>query len=155
MTPALQKSFFSNIKHSLDSPLFTASLKHNASGIWNFGFIDPGDVTEPITYVDIDPKCGLWMVNVTLSSEGPNFQAVLDSGNPFIYAPTQVVSNFYSPVASAHQNSSGWFFPCDADDLPLLELDVGGSGGNGGNYPAIIPGSSFTLNEDNQTTERE
>jgi|SRR5215469_5676013 len=39
--PQKQPTFFENIMASLEQPLFTVSLKKNASGTYDFGFIDP------------------------------------------------------------------------------------------------------------------
>jgi hypothetical protein len=39
--PTKQPTFFENIKPSLKDPLFTVTLKKNATGIYDFGYIDP------------------------------------------------------------------------------------------------------------------
>lgn len=39
--PTKQPTFFENIKPSLKEPLFTVTLKKNATGIYDFGYIDP------------------------------------------------------------------------------------------------------------------
>ena len=43
--PQKQKTFFENIKDSLKEPVFTVSLKKNATGTYDFGFIDPAKYT--------------------------------------------------------------------------------------------------------------
>ncbi|KAI5307596.1 Type I transmembrane sorting receptor, partial [Ascosphaera atra] len=47
-----QKNFFANIIDELEEPVFTASLKHNAPGSYDFGFIDKSKYTGEIKYVD-------------------------------------------------------------------------------------------------------
>lgn len=39
--PTKQPTFFENIKPSLKEPLFTVTLKKNATGVYDFGYIDP------------------------------------------------------------------------------------------------------------------
>lgn len=46
--PQSQPTFFENIKSSLQQPVFTVSLKKNASGTYDFGFIDPNKYTVSI-----------------------------------------------------------------------------------------------------------
>lgn len=40
VTPKQQKTFFDNAKASLDAPLFAAYLPYQASGSYDFGYID-------------------------------------------------------------------------------------------------------------------
>lgn len=53
VTPTAQKTFFDNIKASLASPLFTADLKHETKGSYNFGYIDAAAHTGTIYYADL------------------------------------------------------------------------------------------------------
>lgn len=53
VTPTAQQTWFDNIKASLASPLFTADLKHDAKGSYNFGFIDDSAHTGDIFYSDL------------------------------------------------------------------------------------------------------
>lgn len=39
--PTKQPTFFENIKPTLKEPLFTVTLKKNATGVYDFGYIDP------------------------------------------------------------------------------------------------------------------
>jgi aspergillopepsin I len=40
VTPEKQQTFFENVKSQLKEPLFTVSLKKNATGVYDFGYID-------------------------------------------------------------------------------------------------------------------
>lgn len=53
VTPTAQKTFFDNIKSSLTSPLFTADLKHDTKGSYNFGYIDAAAHTGTVYYADL------------------------------------------------------------------------------------------------------
>lgn len=60
VTPTAQKTFFDNIKSSLGSALFTADLKHNEPGTYNFGFVDDSLYTGTLSYTDVDTSDGFW-----------------------------------------------------------------------------------------------
>lgn len=53
VSPKAQNTFFDNAMSSLDQPVFTADLKHNTDGSYNFGYIDSGAYTGDIYYVDL------------------------------------------------------------------------------------------------------
>jgi aspergillopepsin I len=61
VSPNPQKTFFDNVKSSLAKPLFAATLKHNAPGTYDFGFIDSSRYTGKIAYTDVDSSQGFWM----------------------------------------------------------------------------------------------
>ncbi|KAL8959358.1 MAG: hypothetical protein Q9193_003765 [Seirophora villosa] len=60
ITPTKQGTFFSNIKPSLSSPLFTANLKKGRPGTYTFGYVDAGQHSGTITYVPVNPANGYW-----------------------------------------------------------------------------------------------
>lgn len=49
-SPNKCKTFMDNIAGDLEEPLFTASLKYQAAGSYDFGYIDPSKYTGSITY---------------------------------------------------------------------------------------------------------
>lgn len=53
VTPTAQQTWFDNIKSSLASPLFTADLKHDTAGSYNFGYIDAAAHTGTVYYADL------------------------------------------------------------------------------------------------------
>ena len=63
--PQRQKTFFDNIVSSLDHPVFTVDLKHNAPGTYNFGYIDGSAFTGNLTLVPVDNSQGFWTFNCT------------------------------------------------------------------------------------------
>lgn len=60
VSPTPQKTFFDNVKSSLSQPLFAVALKHNAPGVYDFGFTDSSKYTGSITYTDVDNSQGFW-----------------------------------------------------------------------------------------------
>lgn len=58
--PRRQNTFFDTVKSQLDAPLFAVTLKHNAPGSYDFGYIDDEKYTGNITYTDVDSSRGFW-----------------------------------------------------------------------------------------------
>ena len=59
--PKAQTTFFDTVKSQLDAPLFAVTLKHQAPGSYDFGFIDHSKYTGDLTYADVDSSQGFWM----------------------------------------------------------------------------------------------
>lgn len=53
VSPKAQNTFFDNAMPKLSQPVFTADLKHDAEGSYNFGYIDSSAHTGDIFYVDL------------------------------------------------------------------------------------------------------
>ncbi|KAJ0107067.1 secreted aspartic proteinase precursor [Diaporthe amygdali] len=53
VTPKAQNTFFDNAMPKLSQPVFTADLKHDTEGSYNFGYIDSSAYTGDIFYVDL------------------------------------------------------------------------------------------------------
>jgi hypothetical protein len=60
ISPNPQTTFFDTVKSQLDSPLFAVTLKHNAPGTYDFGFIDKSKYTGSLVYADVDSSQGFW-----------------------------------------------------------------------------------------------
>lgn len=53
VSPKAQKTFFDNAMPKLSQPVFTADLKHDVAGSYNFGYIDSSAYTGDLFYVDL------------------------------------------------------------------------------------------------------
>ncbi|EOD50683.1 secreted aspartic proteinase precursor [Neofusicoccum parvum] len=132
VSPTQQKTFFDNAKSSLTSPLFTADLKHNAAGKYNFGYIDSSAYTGSITYASISTAQGWWqwtssgyaVGSATFKSTSIN--GIADTGTTLLLLPDSVVSAYYAKVSGSSYSSSqgGYVFPCSAT-LPSFTFGVG------------------------------
>ncbi|KAM7202194.1 Aspartic peptidase domain containing protein [Rhypophila sp. PSN 637] len=142
--PQRQNTFFENIIPTLDSPIFTADLKTEETGTYNFGWIDYDAFVGNITYTDVDTSLGsgLWGMNIqgySITASGAsdahiadNFTAstitgAADTGSTLLLLPRALVMEYYSYIQdSAYDyDHAGWLFPCDAD---ILDFSFGISG---------------------------
>jgi len=141
VSPGPENTFFDNAKSSLDSPLFTADLKHQAAGSYDFGYIDDSKYTGDITYTDVDSSNGFWEFTGTGYAIGDgsfvddSIDAIMDTGTTLLLVPDDVVSAYYDQVdgASYDDSQGGYTFSCDAS-LPDITLGIG-------SYHAVVPGS--------------
>ncbi|KAB5566055.1 microbial aspartic proteinase [Coniochaeta sp. 2T2.1] len=132
VSPTKQPTWFDNIKSSLDSPLFTADLKHNAPGHYNFGYLDSTAYTGAITYVAVTTSPGYW----TWASSGyaigsgsfisTSISGIAGTGTTLLYLPTTIVTAYYRQVSGSSKSRTygGYVFPCSAV-LPSFTFGVG------------------------------
>ncbi|KAF2085269.1 aspartic endopeptidase Pep1/aspergillopepsin F, partial [Saccharata proteae CBS 121410] len=139
VSPVPKKTFFDTIKPSLKAPLFTASLKHNAPGSWDFGFVN-GSLFSGVTsgggvvYADVDASSGWWEFNATGFAVGNavvrtvTIDLIADTGTTLLYLPSSIVAAYYAAVPGARLNATqgGWIFPC-VSPLPAFSLVIGGA----------------------------
>ena len=71
--PTPQKSFFDSAKPQLAAQVFTADLKHQQPGTYDFGFIDPAKFKAPMTYVPVNNSRGFWSFTPSGFGVGSNF----------------------------------------------------------------------------------
>ncbi|KAI1077995.1 acid protease [Whalleya microplaca] len=134
--PQQQKTFFDNVMSSLAEPVFTADLRPQAAGAYEFGAVDTSKFTGAMTWVPVNTTSGFWQftsesfaVNggqAQTSTAGA--QAIADTGTTLLMADPAVTQAYYSQVQGAtnNQQAGGITFPCSAT-LPDLQLDVGGT----------------------------
>jgi len=161
VTPTQQKTFFDNVKPNLESPLFTADLRHDTPGTYDFGFIDDSKYTGTIAYTDVDNSQGFWQFTAdgyAVGSDSPNnssFSAIADTGTSLLLLPDEIVSAYYAQVQGAKNDSQqgGWTVPSDAT-LPSLSIQIGDYTGTiDGSLMSFAPVSSSTNFGSLQTNE--
>lgn len=132
--PTQQKTFFDNVQASLPEPVFTANLRHDAAGSYEFGAIDSTQFTGTMQFVAVNTTQGFWQFssskfaigNGSVQTGGAG-QAIADTGTTLLLANANIVNAYYSSVTGAanDQQAGGITVPCDAT-LPDLQLEVGG-----------------------------
>jgi aspergillopepsin I len=136
--PKAQTTFFDTVKSQLDSPLFAVTLKHNAPGTYDFGFVDKSKYTGSITYTDVDSSQGFWMFTADGykigSTSGGSIKGIADTGTTLLMLPDDVVSAYYKQVDGAKQDLSagGYTVPCSGK-LPDFTVTIG-------SYDAVVSG---------------
>ncbi|KAI1170107.1 secreted aspartic proteinase precursor [Nemania sp. FL0916] len=140
--PTQQKTWFDNIKASLDSPLFAVDFKTGGvAGTYDFGFIDSSKYTGSITYATVSTRQGFWEFSASgyavgsSSFKSSSIDGIADTGTTLLYLPQTIVSAYYAQVSGAKNNNQagGYVFPCSAT-LPNFTFGVGSA-------RIVIPGS--------------
>ncbi|RMZ77701.1 hypothetical protein DV738_g4244, partial [Chaetothyriales sp. CBS 135597] len=130
--PTQQKTFFENVVNDLTQPVFTASLKHDAVGSYEFGIIDTSSFTGSLAVTPIDSSNGFWQfasesaVIAGQTVSVPGGVAIADTGTSLILTDDNIVVAYWSQVQDAQisQEAGGVVFPCDTV-LPDLQLAIG------------------------------
>lgn len=126
------------MKSTLASPLFAVTLKHNAPGSYDFGFLDKSKYTGSLTYTDVDSSQGFWSFTADSykigSQSGSSIKGIADTGTTLLLLDDEVVSAYYQQVSGAASDSSagGYTFDCSAT-LPDFTVSISG-------YDAVVPG---------------
>lgn len=139
--PTQQKTFLDNAISTMPLPLFTADLKANATGSYEFGAIDTSKFTGSLTYANVNTTQGFWQFASTkFSVDGVEMtvadgQAIADTGTTLMLANAAIVNAYYSKVTGAVNDAQvgGVVFPCSST-MPDLAVAVGD------NYMATVPG---------------
>ncbi|KAH9219540.1 aspartic peptidase domain-containing protein [Leptodontidium sp. 2 PMI_412] len=145
--PTQQKTFFDNAMPSLAMPVFTADLRKNAVGSYEFGNIDSTKFNGSLTWANVNTTQGFWQFSSNKFQVGTGApmtiqggQAIADTGTTLMLANAAIVNAYYSQVNGAVNNATvgGVTFPCNSM-LPDLAVDVGGS------YMATVRGSDINF----------
>ena len=130
--PEPQQTFFENALSSLQSPLFTANLKANTAGNYQFGVIDHTAYSGSINYTPVNKSAGYWQFE-TKQGHSPG---VADTGSSLLLLDDDIVNAYWSQVTGHTFDSTdnGITFPCGTN-LPDFQIELGAS------YTATIAGS--------------
>ncbi|KAI0401476.1 secreted aspartic proteinase precursor [Xylaria palmicola] len=132
VTPTQQKTWFDNIKGSLDAPVFAVDFKAGVPGTYDFGFVDSSKYTGSLTYATVSTRQGFWEFSSTGYAVGSgsfkstSIDGIADTGTTLLYLPSSVVSAYWATVSGARNDASagGYTFPCSAT-LPSFTFGVG------------------------------
>lgn len=153
--PQQQKTFFDNVLPSLAEPVFTADLRHNAVGAYEFGRIDNTKFTGELAWIPVNTAMGFWQFTTSAFSVGNGqamrvapAQAIADTGTTLMLVSQAVANAYYSQVQGARDdpNAGGVTFPCNTF-LPDLFVDVGGR------YMARIKGDDIRFAQIDATSK--
>ncbi|GAP91540.2 putative A Chain Endothiapepsin In Complex With A Fragment [Rosellinia necatrix] len=142
VTPTQQKTWFDNIKASLDSPIFAVDFKAGGvPGSYDFGYIDAAKHTGAITYTSVSSRQGFWEFVSTGYAVGSgsfkttSLDGIADTGTTLLYLPSAVVSAYWAAVSGSKNDASagGYTFPCAAA-LPDFTFGIGSA-------RVVIPGA--------------
>lgn len=87
--PQQQKTFFENLLPTLQEPVFTADLRNDASGSYEFGRIDQTKFQGQMTFAPVDAASGFWKVDSKFFTiggkrvENPQANAAIAGKPPF------------------------------------------------------------------------
>lgn len=143
--PDQGNTFFDNVKGNLASPLFTATLKHQAPGSFDLGYVDAAKHTGPISYTEVDSSYGFWnitMESYTIGSDSAKrycLRGIVNTESPLILVDDSVVTAYYSEVAGAAYDDTqgGYTFACNVF-LPDITFSISG-------YNAVVAGKLLNL----------
>lgn len=140
--PIKQQTFFDNIKSRLNAPLFAAYLKHEAPGMFDFGWIDPKKFKGPLVWTNVDASRGLWNISVDGysidgdSSSSIPFYAAIDTGTSLILLPESIIQAYYKKITGSYKYyaTGGYYFPCTMTTIiPDFRVNIG-------EHTAVVPG---------------
>jgi aspergillopepsin I len=137
--PKAQTTFFDTVKSQLANPVFGVALKHNAPGVYDFGFADSSKYTGSLAYADVDNSQGFWQFDadsykIGSTSGSGKLTGIADTGTTLLLLDDKVVSAYYKQVDGAKndQQAGGYTFDCSAK-LPDFTVTISG-------YDAVVPG---------------
>ncbi|PGG96142.1 hypothetical protein AJ79_09708 [Helicocarpus griseus UAMH5409] len=146
MRPEPQTTFFENIAPDLEEPVFTAQLKPQAPGSYEFGTIDPAKFSGNLTDIPVDSSRGHWEIQSSMFMVGDDTAvrtvsqgvttAILDTGTTLMLVNPEVAEAYYEQVegATMSQSAGGFIYPCGTA-LPDLLVSIGDT------HLARVPGS--------------
>ncbi|KAK5078354.1 hypothetical protein LTR64_003235 [Lithohypha guttulata] len=145
VSPTAQKTFFDNVIAELSQPVFTAQLRGDAAGSYEFGHIDTSSFTGELNVIPIDSSRGFWEFDSTsaiVNNKAVQIQggkAIADTGTSLMLVTDDLLTAYWNEVegATLNQQVGGVIFPCNAQ-LPDLQVAIG-------NKMATVAGANFNF----------
>lgn len=130
-------SFLNGLKVQLDEPVFTADLRRNATGRFDFGYLDTSLASDNISWMDTTTGSQHWDVEFDLMTWNGGrekswysypFNATIDTGTTLMFLPDALASMYWFTVPGMRVDprlSNSYVFPCAfAESLPNLKFKI-------------------------------
>lgn len=129
-------SFIDLLRPQLETPVFTVDLRRNATGRFDFGYVDDTLASENITWIDSEPTSNHWDVRFDLTAwDGKHdtwwfqeFNATIDTGTTLLFLPDALASMYWFAIPDMRVDprlSNAFTFPCSiAKNLPDLRFKI-------------------------------
>ncbi|OAA53300.1 endothiapepsin precursor [Cordyceps fumosorosea ARSEF 2679] len=137
-----QKTLFSNLLPSLNQPVFTVDLNHQADGTFGFGFVDSGKYSGDLTYTDVDSSGAYWGMTSTGYQAGDGdwvqlqYSGIVDTGDSTFYVPTDAYNAWSALLPSGGVTSDtvvpDFWFGVGSAKIRVPGAHLVESDGNGG-----------------------
>ncbi|PNY28463.1 Endothiapepsin [Tolypocladium capitatum] len=148
--PTPQRTYMDNIQENLALPLFTANLRSQRPGNYNFGYIDKSEYTGRIQYAALDRFSSFWKVLVTGYQVGDQayeqwpWSAIVDTGTSLLLAPGNIVKSYYDQVPGSGTDDMGMMvYPCSMRP-PDFRFGID-------SYRGVVPGEYINYGQVNET----
>lgn len=132
-------TFLERLRPSLENAVFTADLRRNATGRFDFGYIDESLTSDDITWLNTDPESKHWDVEFDLTAwEGGDqtwyyhkFRATIDTGTTLMFLPDVLSSMYWFTIPGMRIDprlGNAYTFPCSiGNSLPDLKFKLPGT----------------------------
>lgn len=153
VSPKAQNTFFDNAMANLDQPVFTADLKHDTDGSYNFGYIDSTAYTGDIYYVNLynatSSYSGYWSFQSTGYAVGDGSTSTTSASTSTSGTGSTGTSSGLGSATTTTTGSSGSDSGSDSGSSPFGSSSGGSSSyGPGGGYGGSGNAYGSGLSED-------
>ena len=152
VSPKAQNTFFDNAMANLDLPVFTADLKHDTDGSYNFGYIDSSAYTGDIYYVDLynatSSYSGYWTFQSTGYAVGNGSTSTTTTSTATSGTGSSGTSSGFGSATTTTTGSSGSDSGSDSGSSPFGSSSGSSSDGPGGGFGGSGDGYSNGFSED-------
>ncbi|KAH7143074.1 aspartic peptidase domain-containing protein [Fusarium sp. MPI-SDFR-AT-0072] len=123
----------------LDDPVFTVDMRRNATGRFDFGYIDESRAKDNISWMATREDSPHWDVTFDTTAwtglrqvwMGHTFEATIDTGTTLLFLPGDLASMYWYDVPGMRVDprlGDSFTFPCKfSNDLPDLMFKVPGT----------------------------
>ncbi|KAM0301002.1 hypothetical protein HYE67_004713 [Fusarium culmorum] len=129
-------SLLDKLRPLLDKAVFTVDLRRNATGRFDFGYVDESRAKDKISWVSTRNDSHHWDVTFDMTAwtgarrvwMSRSFEATIDTGTTLIFLPADLAGAYWNDVPNMRINpdlGDAFTFPCEfADELPDLLFKV-------------------------------
>ncbi|KAG8670140.1 hypothetical protein FPOAC2_09484 [Fusarium poae] len=129
-------SLLDKLRPLLDKAVFTVDLRRNATGRFDFGYIDESKAKDNISWMASREDSPHWDVTFDMTAwtgsrqvwMAHTFEATIDTGTTLIFLPPDIAGLYWNDVPNMRVNpdlGDAFTFPCEfAEELPDLMFKV-------------------------------